>query len=166
MALELRAAMSHFATGVAVVTAADADGRPFGTTANAISSLSLDPPLILACLRRESETLAAVRTSRAFAVSVLAAQQRGLAERFARRTAAGSWDGLAHRRADGVPLLDDALATLECRLHELADGGDHVIVIGRVAGIGVADGDPLLYFQGAFLDAPPAHRAGRTDSAC
>lgn len=154
MALELRAAMSHFATGVAVVTAADADGRPFGTTANAISSLSLDPPLILACLRRESETLAALRASRAFAVSVLAAEQRGLAERFARRTAVGSWDGLAHRRADGVPLLDEALATLECRLHELAGGGDHVIVIGRVVRATHPDDhvDPLLFYRGAYAD--------------
>jgi 3-hydroxy-9,10-secoandrosta-1,3,5(10)-triene-9,17-dione monooxygenase reductase component len=155
---DLRAAMGHFATGVAVVTAADAGGRPYGTTANAISSLSLDPPLVLACLRRESETLAALRQTRRFAVNVLGAGQRALSDRFARRAAPDTWDGVAHRLPDGVPVLDEAPATVECVVHEIADGGDHVIVIGRVVAVGHPDDhvEPLLFYRGRYaaLDAP------------
>jgi 3-hydroxy-9,10-secoandrosta-1,3,5(10)-triene-9,17-dione monooxygenase reductase component len=158
---DLRAAMGHFATGVAVVTASDAEGRPFGTTANAISSLSLDPPLVLACLRRTSETLAALRQTGRFAVNVLGAGQRPLSERFACRAQPDTWDGVAHRLPDGVPVLDAALATVECALHEIADGGDHVIVIGRVVAVGHPDDreEPLVFFRGQYaaLDAtaPP-----------
>ncbi|MCW2994274.1 MAG: hypothetical protein JWQ18_1769 [Conexibacter sp.] len=149
---DLRAAMGHFATGVAVVTAADAGGRPFGTTANAISSLSLDPPLVLACLRRESETLAALQATGRFAVNVLGAGQRELSDRFARRTAPDTWRGVAHRLPDGVPVLHEAVATVECRVHEIADGGDHVIVIGRVVAAGHPDDhvEPLLFYRGAY----------------
>ena len=149
---DLRTAMGHFATGVAVVTAADRDRRPFGTTANAISSLSLDPPLVLACLRRESETLGALRDTDRFAVNVLGADQRELSDRFARRTAPETWDGVAHRLPDGVPVLDDAVATVECRVHEIADGGDHVIVIGQVVAVGHPESDvaPLLFYRGAY----------------
>jgi 3-hydroxy-9,10-secoandrosta-1,3,5(10)-triene-9,17-dione monooxygenase reductase component len=153
----LRSAMGHFATGVAVVTAADAAGRPFGTTATAISSLSLRPPLVLACLRRESETLAAIRSGRRFAINLLGAGQRALADRFARRAEAGTWAGVGHRLADGVPVLDDTLATLACEVHDLADGGDHVIVVGRVVAVEHArdHADPLLVYRGAYAGPPP-----------
>lgn len=165
---DLRRAMGHFATGVAVVTAADAAGRPFGTTANAISSVSLDPPLVLACLRRESETLHALRQTRRFAVNILGAGQRPLSDRFAKKAAIGTWEGVAHRLADGVPVLDETLATVECALHDLADGGDHVIVVGRVVAVAHADGapqapnpgsEPLLFYRGRYAhlrqDPPP-----------
>ncbi len=155
---DLRRAMGHFATGVAIVTAADAAGRPFGSTANAISSLSLDPPLVLACLRRESETLQALRETRKFAINLLTAAQQPLSDRFARRTDPGTWDGVAHRLPDGVPVLDEALATVECRVHQLADGGDHVIVIGRVVAVAVArpgsDEAPLLFYRGRYAALP------------
>ena len=155
----LRAAMGNFATGVAVVTAADGAGRPFGTTANAISSVSLRPPLVLACLRRESETLAAIRQSGRLAINLLGAGQRALAERFARAADASTWAGVGHRLADGVPVLDDTLATLECGLHDLADGGDHELVIARVVALEHVEGheDPLVFYRGAFADAggPP-----------
>jgi 3-hydroxy-9,10-secoandrosta-1,3,5(10)-triene-9,17-dione monooxygenase reductase component len=149
---DLRAAMGHFATGVAVITASDGEGRPFGTTANAISSLSLDPPLVLACLRRESETLVALRATGRFAVNVLGADQRELSDRFARRTEPETWAGVAHRLPDGVPVLDGALATVECAIHEIADGGDHVIVIGHVVAVGHPDDhvEPLLFYRGAY----------------
>lgn len=158
---DLRRAMGHFATGVAVVTAADASGRPFGTTANAISSVSLDPPLVLACLRRESETLDALRQTRRFAVNILGAGQRPLSDRFAKKAAIGTWEGVAHRLADGVPVLDETLATVECGLHDLADGGDHVIVVGRVVAVDQAgteadpqaespEPEPLLFYRGRY----------------
>jgi flavin reductase (DIM6/NTAB) family NADH-FMN oxidoreductase RutF len=144
--------MGHFATGVAVVTATDGSGRPYGTTANAISSLSLDPPLVLACLRRESETLGALSQTNRFAVNVLGADQRELSDRFARRTTPESWAGVAHRLPDGVPVLDGAVATVECTVHEIADGGDHVIVIGHVRAVGHPDDhvDPLLFYRGTY----------------
>jgi flavin reductase (DIM6/NTAB) family NADH-FMN oxidoreductase RutF len=160
---DLRRAMGHFATGVAVVTAADATSRPFGTTANAISSVSLDPPLVLACLRRESETLDALRQTRRFAVNILGADQQLLSDRFAKRAAIGTWEGVAHRLADGVPVLDETLATVECVLHDLADGGDHVIAVGRVIAVAHAPlagpgEEPLLFYRGRYArldDAPP-----------
>lgn len=152
----LRAAMGNFATGVAVVTASDGEGRAFGTTANAISSVSLRPPLVLVCLRRESETLAAVRATGRFAISLLGAGRRDLAERFARPATPETWRGVGHRLVDGVPVLDDTIATLECDVHELADGGDHLIVIGRVVALEHLDAqvDPLVFYRGAFAEPP------------
>lgn len=149
---DLRDAMGHFATGVSVVTAADAEGRPFGTTANAISSVSLDPPLVLACLRRESETLAALRATGRFAINLLGVEHRDLSDRFAKKARLDTWDGIAHRLPDGVPVLDAALATVECVTHELAEGGDHVIAIGRVVAVSHPDDheDPLLFYRGRY----------------
>jgi 3-hydroxy-9,10-secoandrosta-1,3,5(10)-triene-9,17-dione monooxygenase reductase component len=141
----LRAALGHFATGVTVVTAAAGEAR-HGTTANAVSSVSLAPPLLLVCLRDESLTLAALLESRRFAVNVLHADQQALARRFARRGT--GWDGIAHR--DG--LLDGALATLDCAVHDVADGGDHRIVVGRVLAAEHPDehAPPLLFYRGAY----------------
>jgi hypothetical protein len=117
---------------------------------------------VLACLRRESETLAAVRATGRFAVNLLAAGQRELSDRFARRAEAGLWDGVAHRLPDGVPVLDGALAAVECAVHEIADGGDHVIVIGRVLEVEhpVEHIDPLLYYRGAYAELVPPPVAG------
>jgi len=142
---QLRAALGHFATGVTVVTAAAGDSR-HGTTANAVSSVSLDPPLLLVCLRDESLTLAALLDSGRFIVNVLHDEQRALAQRFARRGA--GWDGVAHR--DGR--LHGALATLDCELHDVADGGDHRIVVGRIAHVEHAaeHAPPLLFYRGAY----------------
>ena len=142
---ELRAALGHFATGVTVVTAAAGDSLQ-GTTANAVSSVSLDPPLLLVCLREESLTLAALLESGRFAVNVLHARQQHLARRFARRGA--EWDGVAHR--DG--LLEGALATIECTVHDVADGGDHRIVVGLIHAVDYPDehAPPLLFYRGAY----------------
>ncbi|WP_445150394.1 flavin reductase [Baekduia sp. Peel2402] len=144
--------MGHFATGVSIVTAADVSGRPFGTTANAISSVSLDPPLVLACLRRESETLEALRQTGKFTINLLGADQRELSDRFAKKARPETWDGVGHRLPDGVPVLDASLATVECVTHELAEGGDHVIVIGRVVAVSHPDEheEPLLFYRGRY----------------
>src|SRR2546430_6616026 len=97
-AAEFRDAMGHFATGVTVVTSVGADGAPVGTTANAVTSLSLDPPLILVCFDLGSQTLRAIRGHGAFVVNVLAAPQQHLSRNFARRGLAAAWDGVQHRR--------------------------------------------------------------------
>src|SRR4029079_13575891 len=111
---EFRNAMSHFATGVTVVTSVGADGTPVGTTANAVTSLSLDPPLILVCFDLGSVTLRAIQGHGAFVVNVLAAAPRQLAANFARRGLAAAWDGVRHRHGPtGSPRLDGVLAVLE-----------------------------------------------------
>lgn len=159
---QLRSVMGQFATGVTVVTTRNRSGRPFGTTANAVSSVSLRPPLVLACLRNESETLHALLERRRFAINVLHSSQTELSDRFARRAASDTWDGVTHRSVSGIPLLDGAIATLECELHDIADGGDHVVVVGHVVDLAHAAGegaDPLLCFAGAYRrlgDALPA----------
>jgi 3-hydroxy-9,10-secoandrosta-1,3,5(10)-triene-9,17-dione monooxygenase reductase component len=128
----LRAAMGMIATGVTVITTRDRDGRPFGITANAVSSVSLRPPLVLACLREESETLAALLQRRRFAINVLHSSQTDLSDRFARPSQHDTWDTVAHRTVNDIPLLEGAIATLQCDLHDVADGGEHMVVVGHV----------------------------------
>lgn len=150
---ELRHAMGHFATGVTVVTSLDAAGEQVGTTANAVTSLSLDPPLILVCLAHASLTLAAIRDSGAFAVNVLGARHASLSTAFARRGSDGLWDTVAHGRgSSGAPRLHDAIAHVECRLERELPGGDHAIVVGRVLDVATAAHDhaPLLFYRGAY----------------
>lgn len=151
---QMREVMGHFATGVTVVTAHGADGVPVGTTANAISSVSLRPPLLLACLAEGSETLAAIRSTRSFAINVLGRHQRDHSDRFAAKGA----DARAHEvpfeeHALGVPILPDSLATIACEVEAIHPAGDHEIVIGlarsleRVAQPAV---EPLLFYRGAY----------------
>jgi flavin reductase (DIM6/NTAB) family NADH-FMN oxidoreductase RutF len=151
---ELRRAMGCFATGVAVVTSRDAAGNAVGTTANAISSLSLDPPLVLVCFARESETLGAIAHHRSFAINILSAGHRELSIAFARRgTDTTVWEGASHRQGErGAPRLNDAVASVECELEERLPGGDHEIVIGRVLDVELdqADPDPLLFYRGGY----------------
>jgi flavin reductase (DIM6/NTAB) family NADH-FMN oxidoreductase RutF len=152
-AAEFRHAMGHFATGVTVVTSVDADGDPVGTTANAVTSLSLDPPLVLVCFDQASLTLEAIRTHGAFAVNVLAAPQEHLSANFARRGLAAAWDGVRHRRGlTGSPRLDDVLATLECTVEHSIPGGDHEIIVGRVRHVETSPCAvaPLLFFRGTY----------------
>jgi flavin reductase (DIM6/NTAB) family NADH-FMN oxidoreductase RutF len=152
-ASRFRHAIGHFATGVTIVTSVAADGSPVGTTANAVSSLSLDPPLVLVCFDLESLTLDAVRAHGAFVVNVLAAPQRHLSVNFARRGNAAAWHGVRHRPGlTGSPRLEGVLATLECTVEHCLPGGDHEIVVGRVRDTETA-GDrtaPLLYWRGGY----------------
>lgn len=149
----MRHALGHFATGVTVVTSCGRDGRPAGTTASAVSSLSLAPPLLLVCLDRSSQTLAAIRGHQTFAINVLAEGQEPLSANFARRGAAASWEGVGYRRGwAGNPHLDGVLAVLDCRLERCLDGGDHEIVIGRLVAHRPTDRDagPLLHYRGNY----------------
>jgi flavin reductase (DIM6/NTAB) family NADH-FMN oxidoreductase RutF len=147
----VRHALGHFASGVTVVTTLSAASQPMGTTASAVCSVSLDPPLMLVCLDRASETLAALREHRAFAINVLAEGQEHLSSNFARRGAASSWEGVKHRIGPGgVPWLGDVLATLDCRLEQSLAAGDHEIVIGRLTELELAVGAPLLHFRSGY----------------
>jgi flavin reductase (DIM6/NTAB) family NADH-FMN oxidoreductase RutF len=152
-AARFRHAMGHFATGVTVITSIDAEGLPVGTTANAVSSLSLDPPLLLVCFDRSSQTLAAIAAHGAFAVNVLAAPQGEVSANFARTGLAANWDSVPHRRGlTGSPRLHGVLATLECTVEHQLPGGDHEIVVGRVrdAETGTAEAAPLLFWRGRY----------------
>ncbi len=149
----VRQAVGHFATGVTVVTSRTDSGGPVGTTASAVSSLSLTPPLLLVCLDRSSQTLGAIRNHEAFAINVLAEGQEPLSANFARRGVAASWDGVEHRIGEiGNPHLNGALAVLDCQFEHCLDGGDHEIVIGRLLAIERSSQDlrPLLHYRGSY----------------
>jgi flavin reductase (DIM6/NTAB) family NADH-FMN oxidoreductase RutF len=152
-AAEFRDTMGHFATGVTVVTSVGADGAPVGTTANAVTSLSLDPPLILVCFDLGSVTLRAIRGHGAFVVNVLAAEQRHLSANFARRGLAAAWNQVRHRHGPtGTPRLDGVLAVLECTVEHCLPGGDHEIIIGRVRHVetSASPAAPLVFFRGGY----------------
>lgn len=148
-----REVISHFATGVAVVTAQSQDG-PVGMTANALCSLSLDPLLLLVCFDNSARTLRSIRTSGRFAVNVLRREQRGLSDAFAsKRAKPGQFQGIPWRVHEGVPVLERALAWLVCDLRELHPGGDHTIGIGTVTDMDYdAAGRPLVFYRGRYVD--------------
>ena len=156
---DFRRAVGHFATGVTVVTSIGPDGQPVGTTANAVSSLSLDPPLILVCFDRASLTLEAIRHHGAFVVNVLAAPQQELSANFARRGVEAAWEGVEHRPGPtGSPRLEGALATLECTVEHSLPGGDHEIIIGRLryAETSSDAATPLLFWRGSYISLADA----------
>jgi flavin reductase (DIM6/NTAB) family NADH-FMN oxidoreductase RutF len=148
---EFRRILGHWSTGVAVVGARTPDGRLCGLTANAFCSLSLDPPLVLVCVEHTADTHDCIRAADAFAISVLAAHD----ERTARHFADGARDkfaGVAWHSAPttGSPVLDHALAWVDCALHAAYAGGDHTIFVGAVMAGDASDGEPLLYYRGGY----------------
>jgi flavin reductase (DIM6/NTAB) family NADH-FMN oxidoreductase RutF len=150
---QLREAMGHFATGVTVVTSVGADGEPVGTTANAVTSVSLEPPLVLVCFDLSSATLAAIRGHGAFAVNVLGHRQRHLSANFAKRGLAAAWEGVTHHRGPtGSPRLTDVIAVIECTVEHALPGGDHEIIVGRVrhAETNGEGASPLLFWRGQY----------------
>jgi flavin reductase (DIM6/NTAB) family NADH-FMN oxidoreductase RutF len=154
---DYRDAIGRFATGVAIVTCDGPEG-PSGLTTNAVSSLSLDPPLLLVCFDNRSRTLDAVRRAGRFAVNVLRVEHEELASTFAsKRAQHEKFQVATHRIEDGVPVLDDALSWLACDVHELLPGGDHTIGVGRVTQTWTSpeDGAPLLFYGGALRQTVP-----------
>lgn len=149
-----RDTIGRFATGVAIVTSIGPAG-PAGMTTNAVTSLSLDPLLLIVCFELRSRTLDVVRASRRFGVNVLRAGDAELAAVFAsKRVGPEKFEALTdHRWSEehGVPVLDRALAWVACELRELLPGGDHEIGIGAVVGTGAEpDGEPLVFHRGAY----------------
>jgi flavin reductase (DIM6/NTAB) family NADH-FMN oxidoreductase RutF len=147
---EFRNAMALVPTPVTVVTAPGA-ADPAGATANAVASLSLEPPLMLVCLDHRSRTLGALRSAGSFAINVLSAASEEQARSFATpRPHAEKWQGVAATERSGVPVLADALVWVVCELRDLLDGGDHTIVTGSVIELGTSEGEPLLFVDGAY----------------
>jgi flavin reductase (DIM6/NTAB) family NADH-FMN oxidoreductase RutF len=146
-----RDVVGHFATGVAIVTASGPHG-PAGMTTNAVTSLSLDPLLLLVCFDNDSRTLPVVREAQRFAVNVLRAGQEDLARVFAsKRVADDKFRAVTHTVDHGVPVIDGALAWLACDLVELHPGGDHTIGVGAVTQLDVPqEAPPLVWFRGSY----------------
>ena len=153
-ARELRRAMGYFCTGVTVITTRDDAGRPFGLTANAVTSVSLAPPLLLVCVDRKAESHVHFFTSKVFVVNVLSEEQEDLSRRFAVSGGDKFTDVACHPGRLGAPVLDGTLAHLECRIVETHEGGDHVIHIGEVEHAEVHSGRPLLFFLGKYARLP------------
>ena len=150
---DYRSAIGRFATGVAVVTATGPAG-PAGLTTNAVTSLSLDPLLLLVCFDNTSRTLAAVKATRRFAVNILSASQRDLAAVFASKVVqTEKFESASHRIEHDLPVLDDALAWFACNAVDLIPGGDHTIGIGAVEHVYESpDGEPLLFYEGIYSE--------------
>jgi 3-hydroxy-9,10-secoandrosta-1,3,5(10)-triene-9,17-dione monooxygenase reductase component len=151
--LAYRSIIGSFATGVTVITAA-ADGELQGMTANAVTSLSLDPVMLLICVDRGSHTHRILEAGGAFAVNILGEHQEDVSRLFAKKAEPerGTLRGQPFRIGkSGAPVLEDCLAFVECRIAEVHSGGDHTIFLGEVVDLGIVnDVRPLLFFRGAY----------------
>ncbi|MFB6876478.1 flavin reductase family protein [Streptomyces sp. NPDC056323] len=151
---EFRRVLGHFASGVTIVTAHDPDDEegPAGFACQSFASLSLDPPLVTFMVARTSTTWPRIARAGAFCVNILGAGQGELCRSFA-VSGADKFAGVAYEAAPatGSPLLDSVPAWIDCRIQAVHTGGDHLIVVGRVAAMGAVDGaDPLLFHRGKF----------------
>lgn len=144
----------RFPTGVVVITTTTDDGRPVGMTANSFTSVSLDPPLVSVNVDHQAAMHRHMAGAKRFAINVLESRQEALSRRFAEEHP-DRFDGVGYRMSEGgLPLLDGALAVLECARHTAFEAGDHTIVIGEVTGGQVGEGRPLLYYRGGYYDLP------------
>ncbi len=144
-----RAALGRLAAGITVLTARDGAGRAHGMTASAVTSLSLEPPMVLVCVGHEASLHDTIVAAEVFGVNVLAADQREIAERFALR-GRQAWEKETPASPAGLPLVADALVHLDCRRAAVYPGGDHSIVTGVVEWAHARDGAPLCYFRSAY----------------
>ncbi|MBS1037981.1 flavin reductase family protein [Gluconobacter cerinus] len=144
---DFRRAMSHFATGVAVVTAKGSEGEQ-GATISALTSVSLDPLLLLICLHRGSSTYKAIAEAGRFGLSILNNIHKDVAMLFASRTADKFESDVVVRAEDGTAFIDGALVQMHCELVETFQGGTHALFMAKPTSITVRDEAPLLYFQG------------------
>ena len=147
---EFRQTLSHFATGVTIVTTRDVDGRPTGLTASAFASVSLSPPWVLVCVDRAANCHTALVGHGRFAINVLTLEQEALSKRFASKED-DKFDGVRYRPGLlDLPILDGSLAALECRTVHAYPGGDHTIFVGEVEAVHTEGGHPLLYYRGRY----------------
>jgi len=150
---DMRDALGRFATGVCVITTNTDDQRPLGMTANSFSSVSLEPPLVLWSLQNGSDIYEEFATPKHFAINILAKEQQSLSNQYARKG-----DHIlepAHFRVGkyGSPVIRDALVTFECELDATHEGGDHLIIVGRVLNmVSRPTGEPLLFFGGGYRE--------------
>ncbi|MGH7841068.1 MAG: flavin reductase family protein [Candidatus Binataceae bacterium] len=147
---ELRRVMGHFPTGVTVITTTSKEGLPFGLTANAFTSVSLEPPLLLISVDKKAESYPHFEDSKVFTVNFLCDDQESLSRKFA-VSGGDKFKGVAYRSgANGVPILEGALAYMECRLYAVYDGGDHTLFLGEVTQAETREGKPLVFHRGGY----------------
>jgi len=149
----LRLFAGHFVTGVAVITTVDDAGRPYGMTANAVTSLSLDPPLYAVCVGLTAETLPVLRASGRFTVNLLKSDQERVSRQFAGKGGPEKFAPLRHSPGhNGAPVIEGVLAVAECDITDELSGGDHVILVGLVRQARVSAGEPLVFYRGGYAE--------------
>ena len=142
--------MGRFASGVTVVTATDEAGSAYGMTVSAFASVSLQPPLVLMCIDHTASLHDTLANAPYFAVNILASTQAAIARRFA-DTGAQRFEGIGYRNGEnGVPILNDVLAFVECKRVSSVETGDHTVIIGETVAASMRDARPLLYYRGGF----------------
>ncbi|NKX89058.1 3-hydroxy-9,10-secoandrosta-1,3,5(10)-triene-9,17-dione monooxygenase reductase subunit [Nocardia coubleae] len=156
---QFRNVLGQFCTGITVITALDPDGAPIGFACQSFAALSLDPPLVLFCPTKGSRSWAAIEAAGKFCVNVLAEEQQPTCARFGSREP-DKFAGVPWHTSDlGVPVLDGSLATIECTVDSVVDGGDHYIVIGCVQALteseSTTNGRPLLFYRGQYTGIEP-----------
>lgn len=152
---ELRRVFGLFTTGVTVVTAVNPGPEPVGVTANSVTSVSLEPPLMLWCLANKSSSLAAFSLGSPFAIHILAVNQSDIALHFA-RSGQGKFEVDAWWRAHpSPPVIDGALARIECRVESLLPGGDHTIIVGHIESVSLNSAQPLAFHASRFGSFTP-----------
>lgn len=154
----MRRTMGRFLTGVAVVTAVDADGAPHGMTISSLQAISQDPPILMVALNFDTRTGAALASSDRFAVSILGSRQAAIAARFATRGGERFDGGEFETTPSGLPVVHGALAQAECVMHEHVVVGDHDVTFGRVVACRNRPGTPLAFYSGRFGDFVDAER--------
>jgi flavin reductase (DIM6/NTAB) family NADH-FMN oxidoreductase RutF len=148
---QFKLAMSHFASGVTIVTT-EHEGTPYGMTVASFASLSLHPPLVLVCIEKSVKTHQVIESAGKFGVSILAKEQADISGKFASKRD-DKFEGVAVTRGElGVPLIANAITTLECAVREALPGGDHTIFVGEVMNAQTREGAPLLYFRSAYRE--------------
>lgn len=153
----LRKLLGAYPTGVAIVTTRAPGDRPVGLTINSFASLSLDPPLVLWSLVNQSLNLPVFRGSTHFAINILSSGHEALARRFANSAIVDKFADVGWRETpEGVPAIDDAIATLVCEHDHCRDTGDHLLLVGRVVRTASQGGTPLVFHAGRFASLHPA----------
>jgi flavin reductase (DIM6/NTAB) family NADH-FMN oxidoreductase RutF len=148
---ELRNALGRFATGVCIISSVSQKGEPLGLTANSFASVSLDPPLVLWSLQNNSEVFAEFSTPAYFAINVLAKEQREHSDRYAKKGDHQLDPDHFTPGKFGAPIVHNALVSFECELHATHEGGDHLIIVGRVRDMQVRQGgEPLAFYAGKY----------------
>ena len=158
-AAEFRLSFAQFATGVTVVSARRAPGKVHGMTANSLTSVSLDPLLLLICVAEQAHLLPLVKAQKRFGVSILKQEQQAVSKYFAQTEESEEVEaklGIRYRwTPSGIPLLEDSLVHLACHVVASYIAGDHTIFIGEVESVEIFDGEPLLYFRGSYCSVAP-----------
>ena len=148
---ELRRVMGHFATGVTIITTVSDRGVLHGLTANAFTSVSLIPPLLLVCVDKKADSYPCFEQSKAFTVNILADNQEELSRKFAVSGAPDKFEGISYKiGANKAPIIDGTLGYIECKIAESYEGGDHTIYLGEILQAETREGRPLLFYRGGY----------------